>query len=75
MTRKYAKVHPDGIIICRHNIKEELAHLHIVLQHLHEYEFYIKLHRYKFLYEQVTFLGHIIDAHGIHIAREKVLVV
>ena len=70
--RDFVKVYLDDVIIHSASEAEHLDHLDKVLAWLAEYSFYTKLHKCKFLQRRITFLGHVIDEHGIHIAPEKV---
>ena len=70
--RDFVKVYLDDVIIHSALEDEHLEHLDKVFARLAEYSFYIKLRKCKFLQWRITFLGHVIDEHGIHIAPEKV---
>lgn len=75
LTRTCVKVYLDDIIIHSRTKEEHMEHLRLVLARLREYRMYIKLRKCKFLQHRVTFLGHDIDANGVHIAHDKVLAV
>lgn len=68
----FVKVYLDDVIIHSASEAEHLDHLDKVFTRLAEYSFYTKLRKCKFLQRRITFLGHVIDEHGIHIAPEKV---
>lgn len=68
----FVKVYMDDIIIHSCTVKEHMEHLRTVLARMREHQFYIKLRKCKFLQSRVTFLGHEIDAEGVHIAKSKV---
>ena len=68
----FVKVYLDDVIIQSVLEVEHLKHLDKVFARLPEYSFYTKLHKCKFLQWRITFLGHVIDEHGIHIVPEKV---
>ena len=70
--RDFVKVYLDDVIIHSASEDEHLEHLDKVFAWLAEYLFYTKLRKCKFLQWCITFLGHVIDEHGIHIAPEKV---
>ena len=75
LTRTCVKVYLDDIIIHSRTVSEHLHHLRLVLACFRKYKFYLKLRKCEFLREQVTFLGHDIDAQGIHICHDKILAV
>ena len=68
----FVKVYLDDVIIHSALEDEHLEHLDKVFARLAEYSFYTKLGKCNFLQWRITFLGHVIDEHGIHIAPEKV---
>ena len=68
----FVKVYLDDVIIPSALEAEHLEHLDKVFARLAEYSFYTKLRKCKFLQQRITFLGHVIDEHGVHIAPEKV---
>ena len=70
--RDFVKVYLDDVIIHSTSEAEHLDHLDKVFARLAEYLFSTKLRKCKFLQWHITFLGHVIDEHGIHIAPEKV---
>ena len=70
--RDFVKVSLEDVIIYSALEDEHLEHLDKVFARLAEYLFYTKLRKCKFLQWRITFLGHVIDEHGIHIAPEKV---
>ena len=70
--RDFVKVYLDDVIIHSALEAEHLEHLNKVFARLAEYSFYTKLRKCKFLQWCITFLRHVIDEHGIHIAPEKV---
>ena len=70
--RDFVKVYLDDVIIHSALEDEQLEHLDKVFVRLAEYLFYKKLRKCKFLQWRITFLGHVIDECGIHIAPEKV---
>ena len=70
--RNFGKVYLDDVIIHSALEAEHLEHLDKVFAQLAEYSFYTKLRKCKFLQRRITFLGRVIDEHGIHIAPKKV---
>ena len=70
--RDFVKVYLDDVIIHSALEAEHLDHLDKVFAWLAEYSFYTKLRKCKFLQWHITFLGHVIDEHSIHIMPEKV---
>ena len=68
----FVKVYLDDVIIHSKNAEEHLRHLDLVFERLRKYSFYTKLRKCKFLKDRIVFLGHEIDASGVHIAQDKV---
>ena len=61
----------DDVLIYSKTEAEHKEHLAAVFRLLKEHKFYVKLKKYSFFQEQVTFLGHDIDSEGIHISDSK----
>ena len=61
----------DDIIITGKTPEEHLAHLEDVLKSLQKHGIRVKLPKCQFLRPSVTFLGHVIDADGIHTTKDK----
>ena len=70
--RDFVKVYLDDVIIHSTLEAEHHDHLDKVFARLAEYSFYTKLRKCEFLRWCITFLGHVIDEHSIHIMPEKV---
>lgn len=68
----FGKVSMDDIIVHSHTLQDHMEHLRTVMICMHEHRFYVKLWKCKFLQERMTFLGHEINAEGMHIAKFKV---
>ena len=51
--------------------KEHLANLAEVLHRLHKHSAWLKLEKCRFLQDSVEYLGHRIDAHGLHTTDSK----
>ncbi len=71
----YVKVYLDDIIIHSRTVAEHVAHVRVVLARLREHKFYVKLRKCEFFQPSIEFLGHVIDAEGLHIAKSKLSVV
>ena len=65
-------VYLDGILITGSSGEEHLATLEKVLQHLKEAGLRLKRKKCVFMAASVTYLGHRIDAQGLHPILEKV---
>ncbi len=61
----------DDIVITGKDDEEHLARLEKVLRHLLRHGVHVKLAKCKFLQPSVNFLGHRVDADGIHTTDEK----
>ena len=61
----------DDIIITGKSAEEHLSHLEEVLKRLLRHGIHVKLAKCRFLQPSVIFLGHRIDADGIHPTDEK----
>ena len=61
----------DDIIITGKTDEEHLAHLEEVLKRLERHGLHVKLPKCRFLQSSVIFLGHLINADGIHPTDEK----
>ncbi|XP_048578018.1 uncharacterized protein K02A2.6-like [Nematostella vectensis] len=62
----------DDILITGRNDQEHKARLEAVLERLEKYGISLKLSKCSFLEDRVGFLGHVIDAEGVHPSPEKV---
>ncbi|XP_048590103.1 uncharacterized protein K02A2.6-like [Nematostella vectensis] len=62
----------DDILITGRNDREHKARLEAVLERLEKYGISLKLSKCSFLEDRVGFLGHVIDAEGVHPSPEKV---
>ena len=62
----------DDILITGRNTHEHQERLESVLSRLERYGIRLQLSKCNFLQERVQFLGHVIDAKGVHPSPEKV---
>jgi hypothetical protein len=69
---KFMVVFIDDILIFSKNEEEHDKYLRMVLQKLRENQLYIKLNKCEFWLTEVSLLGHIISAGGIHVDPSKV---
>ncbi len=61
----------DDIITTGSTEEEHLENLRCVLSRLKERGLKLNARKYKFMRNEVTFLGHTIDATGIHMTEDK----
>ncbi len=62
----------DDLIICSKNGDNHLADLEAVLLKLKEAGLKARLTKYEFLKAKIIFLGHTVDANGIHTMDDKI---
>ena len=65
-------VYLDDILVTGTSEEEHLKNLEIVLQRLHSASLHLKKEKCKFLINDVTYLGHKIDAQGLHPLQNKI---
>ena len=61
----------DDIIVTGETLEEHMERLEEVLKRLSRHGIHVKLPKRRFLQSSVVFLGHCIDANGIHPLKEK----
>lgn len=69
---KFVLVFIDDILIFSKNLHEHQQHVKQVLDILRDNKLYAKLSKCELIKQQVEFLGHIVDAEGIHMMQDKV---
>ncbi|GJT96586.1 ty3-gypsy retrotransposon protein [Tanacetum coccineum] len=70
--RQFVLVFFDDILIYSKSFMDHMNHIEYVL-HLHfTHQFFVKPSKCVFGVSEVSFLGHIIDAHGLHAEPDKV---
>ena len=62
----------DDILVYSKSVDEHHHHLRQVLQVLRDNKLYGKLSKSSFYQSQVSFLGHVVSAEGIHMEQDKV---
>ncbi|KAJ0694286.1 putative nucleotidyltransferase, Ribonuclease H [Helianthus annuus] len=72
MLDKYVIVFIDGILIYSRSEAEHASHLRDVLETLRKEKLYAKFSKCAFWLREVQFLGHVIDADGVHVDPTKV---
>ena len=65
-------VYLDDILVTGTSEEEHLKNLELVLQRLHSAGLHLKKEKCKFLMNDVTYLGHKIDAQGLHPLQNKI---
>ena len=65
-------VYMDDLLIASTSREEHLEHIRTVFQRLEDHGLIISLHKCEFLAPAVNFLGHQVDAAGLHTLPEKV---
>jgi hypothetical protein len=69
---KFVVVFIDDILIYSQSEEEHVDHLRMVLQRLREHQLYAKLSKCEFWFNEVLFLGHIINKDGLVVDPKKV---
>ena len=67
-----AVLYLDDIIVFSHDVQQHMLRLEEVFQRLKDANLTLKASKCKFLQQRVEFLGHIVDAQGIHTDPKKV---
>ena len=70
--RKFIAVHLDNILIFSRNLDEHWQHLRWALEKLREAKLYGRLHKCKFLKDQVDYLGFEVSPGGIKASPRKI---
>ncbi|GJP58875.1 hypothetical protein CLOP_g5873 [Closterium sp. NIES-67] len=65
-------VYLDDILIYSRDMKQHVEHLPRVFEILRREGFYIKLSKSEFALEKVQFLGHLVNAQGVHVDPKKI---
>jgi hypothetical protein len=63
----------DDIVIYSQTKEEHERHLSLVIDSLRKNQFYVKMKKCAFWLSEVTFLGHVINQHGISIDPKNVV--
>ncbi|GJY72908.1 putative reverse transcriptase domain-containing protein [Tanacetum coccineum] len=62
----------DDILVYSKSKDEHEVHLRLVLELLKKEELYVKFSKYEFLLQDLQFLGHVVNQHGIHVDPGKI---
>ena len=65
----------DDVLVTSTSDLEHLSHLAKVLDHLQSYGFWVKEEKCAFMVNSVDYLGHRLDAHGLHATSEKLIAI
>ena len=68
----YCFVYMDDLLIASNSQEEHLEHLEAIFQRLEDHGLVVSLSKCVFLASSISFLGHHVDANGIHTLPEKV---
>lgn len=68
---KFCLVYLDDICILSRTAAEAVEHLRIILDCLRKHKLYARLDKCSFLTSELTYLGHIMDTHGIRADPKK----
>jgi hypothetical protein len=68
---QFVVVYLDDILIYSRNLEEHNAHVKTILSLLRDNHLYGKMSKCSFFQEQVEFLGHVVDKHGVHMDDNK----
>ena len=69
---KFVVVFIDDILVYSKTRADHVDHLELVLETLREHQLYAKFKKCSFWMESISFLGHVINADGIHVDPEKI---
>ncbi|KAD7479631.1 hypothetical protein E3N88_02767 [Mikania micrantha] len=70
--RRFILVFFDDILIYSSSMDAHVSHLSQALALLHSNRFFVKLSKCCFGQSQVSFLGHLLTAEGVHVEEEKI---
>ncbi|GAB2268306.1 hypothetical protein Dimus_038707 [Dionaea muscipula] len=65
----------DDVLIYSRSREDHAGYLRLALQTLRDRQLYAKFSKCEFWIDSVSFLGHVIDRHGVSVDRRKVEVV
>lgn len=65
----------DDIIVTGHNDEDHLQNLKLVLDRLQSYGLHVNLKNCEFFQAKVSYVGHEIDAYGLHKSPDKIMAV
>ncbi|GJP43004.1 hypothetical protein CLOM_g2514 [Closterium sp. NIES-68] len=71
LLNEYVVVYLDNILVYSHDKQQHVEHLRRVFRILRQERFYVKLSKSDFALEKVQFLGHIVNAQGVHVGPKK----
>ena len=72
---KFVVVYFDDILVYSKNLAEYVMHLKYVLEVLRQEKLYANSKKCTFCSSEITFLGYMVNANGIHLDQEKVKVI
>ena len=72
---KEVLVYLDDIIVMAEDVETHLARLGRVFGMLREAGLKVKISKCNFLKDSIKYLGHVVDAHGVHVDQDKIGVI
>ncbi len=68
-------IYIDDICIYSNSIKEYIKYVRQVLERLRKTNLYVKLSKYEFNKQKITFLGYIVGVYGVRINNAKIKII
>lgn len=69
---KFVVIFFDDILLYSASLSDHVLHMHQIFQCLAEHQFYLKLSKCSFDRDKIDYLGHLVDAYGIHVDPSKI---
>src|SRR6267154_5544715 len=68
---KFMHIYLDNIFVFSNTVEEHQKHLRVIFKRLRENQLYLKWKKCELYSDEIEYLGHIIDDHGIHPDTDK----